>query len=315
MHLQKITRAQVPGISEELERTEAYKTYCDKAKHNISWSVTPENYDLVQDDRSIVARLEDRLKGLKCLNRTDVKVLGQWVVTMPEDMELPQRAKFFKTIYDHMCEIYGKENVIYAKVHLDEWHPHMHVGIVPVSKDRICAKEVFTKEHLKTFHSDMQKYCEEHMKCSVALLNGASLGVDGIQNYKKAAALKYCMEALEDKVVSLKDIDTDISKGKARLTILNADIKKKEKVLDTLLPVVQDHPDFGLNLINWLRMTGRMPFFSKETDKMILQSYKQDMEQAKQEIEHNTDDKTSVRFAEPHFGSSQNSFDSPDRER
>lgn len=41
-----------------------------------------------------------------------------------------------------MEEEYGKENLLYATVHMDEITPHMHYGVVPITKDgRLSAKE------------------------------------------------------------------------------------------------------------------------------------------------------------------------------
>ncbi|MCH3737880.1 plasmid recombination protein, partial [Campylobacter coli] len=62
-----------------------------------------------------------------------------------------QEREFFKTAYDFYCEKYGKENVISAMVHKDETTPHLHLLIVPLTKDgRLCAKELFDRETIRS---------------------------------------------------------------------------------------------------------------------------------------------------------------------
>ena len=56
---------------------------------------------------------------------------------------------FFEDATTFFCNRYGIENVINATVHMDEATPHMHLGIVPVTKDgRLSAKDIFTKNEL-----------------------------------------------------------------------------------------------------------------------------------------------------------------------
>ena len=45
---------------------------------------------------------------------------------------------------------YGNENVLDATVHMDERTPHMHVNMIPRTKEgSLCAKNIFTREELK----------------------------------------------------------------------------------------------------------------------------------------------------------------------
>ncbi|MDN8888844.1 MobV family relaxase, partial [Staphylococcus aureus] len=56
----------------------------------------------------------------------------------PEDTK-----QFFEQAKTFLEEEYGKENLLYATVHMDEKTPHMHYGVVPITKDgRLSAKEV-----------------------------------------------------------------------------------------------------------------------------------------------------------------------------
>ena len=47
--------------------------------------------------------------------------------------------------------MYGEENIIAAIVHNDETTPHMHLNLMPVTKDgRLCSKQLFDKPQLQT---------------------------------------------------------------------------------------------------------------------------------------------------------------------
>ncbi|EQC3668053.1 MobV family relaxase, partial [Campylobacter jejuni] len=73
-----------------------------------------------------------------------------------------QEREFFKTAYDFYCEKYGKENVISAMVHKDETTPHLHLLIVPLTKDgRLCAKELFDRETIRSFHDTIPKLLQQ----------------------------------------------------------------------------------------------------------------------------------------------------------
>lgn len=59
-----------------------------------------------------------------------------------EDMDDSEIKSFFKDSLEFLENEYGKENMLYATVHLDERVPHMHFGFVPLTDDgRLSAKE------------------------------------------------------------------------------------------------------------------------------------------------------------------------------
>ncbi|MQK60954.1 plasmid recombination enzyme, partial [Escherichia coli] len=43
--------------------------------------------------------------------------------------------RFFEHAKEFLEQEYGKDNLLYATVHMDEKTPHMHFGIVPITKD------------------------------------------------------------------------------------------------------------------------------------------------------------------------------------
>jgi hypothetical protein len=73
--------------------------------------------------------------------------------------------RFFRQSCQFFCNRYGAKNVINATVHMDEATPHMHIGIVPVTKDgRLSAKDIFTPLELKQLQTDFAKDVGERFK-------------------------------------------------------------------------------------------------------------------------------------------------------
>ncbi|PKD96697.1 MobV family relaxase, partial [Macrococcoides caseolyticum] len=62
---------------------------------------------------------------------------------------------FFKNSLEFLEKEYGRENLLYATVHLDEKVPHMHFGFVPLTKDgRLSAKEMLGNKKAMTEFQD-----------------------------------------------------------------------------------------------------------------------------------------------------------------
>src|SRR5699024_11970752 len=94
-----------------------------------SSDLTHENYDLCEKECDMTSRYQERLDEVHCLNRADVKVMADWIVTLPEELNgAPEgsQKQFFEETYDFLSERYGEENVLAGVVHNDETTPHMH---------------------------------------------------------------------------------------------------------------------------------------------------------------------------------------------
>ena len=66
--------------------------------------------------------------------------------------------RFFEDSAKFFCDRYGSENVINATIHLDESTPHMHLGLVPVTKDgRLSAKALFNPKELNQLQTDFAR--------------------------------------------------------------------------------------------------------------------------------------------------------------
>src|SRR5699024_4072382 len=104
--------------------------------------------------------------------RADVKVMADWIVTLPEELNgAPEgsQEQFFEETYDFLSDRYGEENVLAGVVHNDETTPHMHFTFMPVTYDekrereKVSAKEVLNRNELKSFHQDF----DNHLKARI----------------------------------------------------------------------------------------------------------------------------------------------------
>lgn len=283
MHLQKVTRIQAIQIADELERSSEYMKYYDRAAHEIKPEMTSQNYDLIQSDLSIKERLDKRLSEIKVHNRADVKHLGQWVITMPADLDSTKQEQFFESVCKFFEKEYGEKNVIYAVVHLDETSPHMHLGAVPVAlnnkgQEHLSAKKVFTRTRLQTVHADCQTFCEERLGCDVNLLNGASLGVEGVKEYKKAKELVKEIKVLETEVAELRQERTHLQKEVKALTnernAIEKEIEEKKGFLNRVKNFLIGHPNFLEMFLHWLN-----PEIEKKERQRCAQMYEKHLDE------------------------------------
>lgn len=178
-HVQKFTRGSASRIIGHCEREMSedghYLKY--RSSSDIDTSRTHLNIKLTfSDGLTAHERLNKRLDEVYVLNRKDVNVMCDWVITLPEG--LPQDAASLKTFFSSSIKFlnarYGTENVVSCNIHMDEAQPHMHYCFVPVVYDRkkdrhkVCANDVITKKELTSFHTDL----ENHLHKEIGLEKG-----------------------------------------------------------------------------------------------------------------------------------------------
>ena len=98
--------------------------------------------------------INGRIKELGLSPRKDAVVMNSFVLgsdkTFFDGLAKVEQYNFFSDCYKFFAERYGEENVIAAVVHNDESTPHMHLNLMPVTKDgRLCSKELFDKNKLR----------------------------------------------------------------------------------------------------------------------------------------------------------------------
>lgn len=106
-------------------------------------------------------------------------------------------------VYNYFCKEIGKENVVSAKVHLDETTPHMHLHFVPVSQDgKLQARVLMTPAKINKIHNDAPEYLREKGFDVVRGVGKTKKSLD-IHQYK-AEKLKEEIKLLENKLKALE---------------------------------------------------------------------------------------------------------------
>ena len=137
---------------------------------DIDHSKTHLNYDLVNDNKQnfnnlIDEKIEQNYTDKRKIRTDAVKHVDGLITSDKEffDNQTPEDTKqFFEHAKDFLEQEYGKDNLLYATVHMDEKTPHMHYGVVPITDDgRLSAKEVVGNKKTLT---EFQDRFNEHVK-------------------------------------------------------------------------------------------------------------------------------------------------------
>ncbi|MDT0670565.1 MobV family relaxase [Mammaliicoccus sciuri] len=135
---------------------------------DIDHSKTHLNYDLVNDRKQnfndlIDEKIEQNYTGKRKIRKDAVKHIDGMITSDNEffSNQTPADTKqFFEHAKEFLEQEYGKDNLLYATVHMDERTPHMHFGIVPITEDgRMSAKDVVgNKKALTGFQDRFNEY-------------------------------------------------------------------------------------------------------------------------------------------------------------
>lgn len=156
IHMQKFQISDVQGIQKHNQRQGKSKSNLD-----IDYSKSEQNYDLLNQQKiryesTIKQEISERVKRKP---RANSVVLSEFVVTASPDymhsLSLEEQKRYFESSLNFIQKRYGKQNTLYAMVHMDEATPHMHIGVMPITEDnRLSAKDMFTRKELTSLQQD-----------------------------------------------------------------------------------------------------------------------------------------------------------------
>ena len=157
-HMQKFHKNDVAPVERENERNENYNSDNPQIDHVR----TKDNYRLVSSYGTYTEFINNRLRELNLSPRKDAVVMNSFVLgsdkTFFDGLAKVEQYNFFSDCYKFFAERYGEENIIAAVVHNDETTPHMHLNLMPVTKDgRLCSKQLFDKPQLQQLQTDFYK--------------------------------------------------------------------------------------------------------------------------------------------------------------
>lgn len=230
---QKNKMSDVKGLEKEQNREGKI------SNQDIDLTKTHLNYDLVQSNLNLYQRVKKRVDEVRDISRIQKNSVVDYsnIITVPNETYdiwgLDKTKDYFKNIYEYFCNEFGKENVISAKIHLDETAPHMHLHFVPINlqNGKLQARTVMTPKRINKVHTEAPIYLKE-LGFDVERGKG-STGKNNIKDIHKFKENK--IKELENKIdrlemdlnalLSVKNISDSIYTIKAERTLLGGKIK------------------------------------------------------------------------------------------
>ena len=154
--MEKYHKQDVAPIEKENERDENYESdnpQIDSERTRNNYRFTP------YFGKTYTEFINGRIKELGLSPRKDAVVMNSFVLgsdkTFFDGLTKVEQYNFFSDCYKFFAERYGEENIIVAVVHNDETTPHMHLNLMPVTKDgRLCSKQLFDKPQLQQLQTN-----------------------------------------------------------------------------------------------------------------------------------------------------------------
>lgn len=162
--MEKMKKQNLGGIQRHNQRE--FKNHSNK---EIDMERSHLNYDLVNQEnikyQDKIMKIIDEQRESKRAVRKDAVLVNEWIITSDKDffkdMDPDKTRDFFETAAAFFEERYGKQNLAYAQVHLDETTPHMHLGVVPMKDGRLSSKDIFTRKELLAIQEEMPRFMRE----------------------------------------------------------------------------------------------------------------------------------------------------------
>jgi hypothetical protein len=238
VHMMKIGKGGVRGIQShnQREKESSKNPDIDKTRSNQNYDILNPNN--INYNRAVKERI-DNFATKTTTVRKDAVVMCNFVVTSDEKtmkaMSPKEQRAFFEDSTKFFMNRYGAENVVNATVHMDERTPHMHIGVVPITQERLSAKNLFTRKELTSLQTDFarevgQPYglergkegsekthlSEQRFKLETAKLETQSITEKSIllrEDYEVSKKkYKVAKEEVELKAETLKNTSNDLSK-------------------------------------------------------------------------------------------------------
>lgn len=251
-HMEKYHKQDVAPIEKENERDESYKA----TNPQIDSEQTKNNYRFTPYfGKTYTEFINGRIKELGLSPRKDAVVMNSFVLGSDKQffngLAKVEQYNFFSDCYKFFANRYGEENVIAAVVHNDETTPHMHLNLMPVTKDgRLCSKQLFDKPQLQQLQTNFYE--------TVGKRWGLQRGKEGSQKkhlstaefkakkiIEQAEAVREENQVYADALTEAKSGNIPRKRGKLQeqviaLTANNADLSKRlTKAMDETLEYVQ----------------------------------------------------------------------------
>ena len=234
VRIQKYNNSQVRGIENHLERRNT------TTNPDIDKSKSKMNYDLTaMKNRTLKSLIKEKLQNVEIKKkRKDVVTMVEMLFTASpeffENMSAEEIRQYFQKCYEFAAKKYGAENIIAADVHLDEKTPHMHLELVPISKGRLCAKDLFNHKL-----DQLQEQAHQEVFSKYGLERG-----DSHRKAKHISTLNYKILTLEKKEIELQQqiAELENARDNSQLYKLQRDLKSTQQMLSKMFQVLENNP-------------------------------------------------------------------------
>ena len=221
---------------------------------DIDPSKSNQNIELVAEHklrkRDVMDFIQKHRVGSRKVRR-DAVVLDEWIVgsdhgyfaeKSPEEVR-----KYFSDAIGYFAQKFGRENILYGNVHLDESTPHMHMGIVPITKDhKLSSKRVFNRNTLREIQTEFPKYMQEHGHEVVRGSEKSQRKKLSVAEYKHA---KEEQKEIEQQETKNFDREIELNQREEIIDNVERDILHAAKEIDP-----QNAPQEAIsNILEWLK--------------------------------------------------------------
>ena len=153
--MDKYHKTDICPIEKENERNENYKAN----NPQIDSERTLNNFHTVMRGESYTEYINQRLKENNLKLRKDAVLMCSFVIGSDgeffKSLTETEERKFFYDATAYFANKYGRENIISAIVHKDETTPHLHLNLIPIDSDRLCAKDLFCPKNLRILQTEL----------------------------------------------------------------------------------------------------------------------------------------------------------------
>lgn len=264
------------------------------------------NYDFVESEVSLYKRVKDRRDYLKSQGsnvQSNSVVMNSNIITIPkqeaEKMSDEEQKRYFKSCYDYFCERYGTENVMSAKVHLDETTPHMHLHFMPVNKEngKLQARIAISPKVVREIHRELPKFLQERGFDVVQASGKKTHEKLSIHEYKAREDMKKEIEVLGKQVEEL-DLEWSVARSKVRTAKMQTDqelgkIEKARQEADREIAMIREEVSKFEYDIN--RHRERMIIDTEDLSKE-LDSTKKDLDHYGKQLQERIDSLKELEF-------------------
>lgn len=244
---QKNKMSDIKGKENEQERKGLIRN------KDIDLSKTHLNYDLVESNLNLYQRIKKRVEEVRensRIQKNSVVDVSNIITLNKEQFEEwgeDKSKEYFREVYNYFCDEFGKENVVSAKVHMDETTPHMHLHFVPIKDGKLQCRSVLNQSRFNKVHTNAPKYLQEK-GFNVVRGNGKTKergNIDNIHEYKKeienilSNELKNLKIDLEAHRGALNEI-LDLEHLEYKKTLLTGEIKLKNDMFDSMVNSIKN---------------------------------------------------------------------------